>query len=271
MQRTFTRGLAALLLCVSLPGLAAAQSQPRDTDNNAMVRGGAYTKQELVQKLNNGDGRHTGAFLTRDFSRRGVTVAEIQSADTVEGTVTDNGRIIVGGRTVATGARSYGRTNMPGSRQEGNLYSRPTSVSFASSSLPAFVYMPDGRFEYAIIKSCGNLTTATARPVAAVAQPVMTPVPQPSPTPAPTPAPTHITVVQTQKQTQVQANAAPTKQPAPQRVQPVVAKSAPVLPETGTSLMALAALSAMIVAAWYYQRSRRAFRAAVMAQPTIRH
>lgn len=83
----------------------------------------------------------------------------------VSGAVTKSGNVIVGGKVVATHAISAGCGFIAGSTKVNDgymtFYTRPTSVSFAKSSLPAMVVMKDHKFSYAILKSCGNPVKAT--------------------------------------------------------------------------------------------------------------
>lgn len=235
-----------LIACCLLVPLAvgATQSGPRDADSNAVVYNGAYTRAELTSKLKNGDGYHSGASLQKEFSSRGITVKSITSDNTVNGTVTKGGRVIVDGKTVATGAISYGREYMSGSTKEGNLYARPTSVSFKSSSLPAFVHMEDGRFKYAIIKSCGNMVKATPVPLKTSKKEAPKPVEKPV-----------VIVQQTQIQSQAQAAPAPAPAPAPASA-PTPAPAQ--LPETGAvGLMGLAGSTAIGGTLWQYRRSKQ--------------
>jgi LPXTG-motif cell wall-anchored protein len=246
--------MAAILL---LPLAASASTQPRDNDGNAMIWGGAYTKTELTQNLENGDGHgHTAKQLQAEYHAHGITLAEIRSSQTVNGVVTNGGEVIVAGKTVATGAQSYGRTNLAGSTKEGDLYIRSTSVSFQSDQLPAFVHMTDGgRFDYAIIKSCGNIVTA--KPVAVAAKPK--PVAQAAPAPV---------IIVAQSQTQTQTQTAPAPQPVAQvAVAPAPTPAPQQLPQTGSGLVSLAGLSALLTGLWYYLRSRRSLRTALLLAP----
>ena len=177
---------AIFLSLLMFPSIGLAQSNVREATENAMIYNGVYSTQELKQKMTNGDGVRSGSQLQQDFAAHGISVSTIQKTTAFNGYVTKGGRVIVGEKTVATNAKSYGRTYLEGSTKEGALYSRPTSVSFNQSKLPAFVFMENGQFKFAIIKSCGNLTTAT--PV--VAKKVTTP--------------TVVSVVQTQTQIQTQ-------------------------------------------------------------------
>ncbi len=208
-----------ILSILLLPISTFAQVQSRDTSSNAMIYSGVYSTNELKQKLANGDGNHTAKQLQQDFAAHGVSIKSIQSASVVNGYVTKGGRVIVADKTVATSAKTYGRTYMEGSSKEGTLYSRPASVSISQNKLPAFVFMDNGKFKFAIIKSCGNLTTAT--PVV-----VKTKTVQPA-----------VVVVQTQTQAQTQA--------APQP-----------LPQTGMESAAALGLTGITSAAWYYRKSK---------------
>lgn len=99
----------------------------------------------------------------------------------VEGTINRDGTIKVGNRTVATDAKSLGRSQ--------KSYSTPVTISgktyhesrsqdvLAQSSLPVLVVMDENdRFQYAIIKDCAN--PATGKPTPPPAKPVaVTPEP----------------------------------------------------------------------------------------------
>lgn len=172
-----------LLAAVVLAGLLfvpapASAATPRDCDSNAVIYCGAYTKQELLDKLRTGDSRHTGAELREIVygGNWGITEASLRSDQTVDGVVTKDGRVIVGGQVVATDARSAGRENIGRSTREGEVYVRPTSTSFRSAQIPAFVHLENGQFRYAVIKSCGNPVRAT--PVAKAVPQTAPPLPE---------------------------------------------------------------------------------------------
>lgn len=183
--RLFTLGL--LLMSTLIPALSLGATQPRDADANSVVYNGAYTKTEWLDKIQNGDSKHTAADLQQIIfnENRGISRANFMSGDTVDGIVFKDGRVMVGGSTVATNALSVGRSFIAGSTKDGSVWERPTSVSFVAESIPAFVNMEGGTFHYAVIKSCGNPVRATPVP-----QPTPTPTPMPTPNPTPTPTPT---------------------------------------------------------------------------------
>jgi len=159
-----------------------AHAVVKDCDANAIMWCGAYGKTEWAYKLMGGDGHNSAANLQSIYKAYGVSVDEVKVA--VDGTVTKNGNVVVNGKTIATGAKSIGRQYMPGSVKQNGVWLRSTQTSFKSESLEAFVYTKNGVFEWAVIKSCGNVVVATP-----VTKPVPKPV-TPAQTPAPTPAPT---------------------------------------------------------------------------------
>lgn len=142
------------LLPVSFNGLA---SGPRDCDTNAVIYCGTWSKKELIDKINLGDGRYSGAGLKTLFASLGIYTEDINSERTLyNGKVWKNGNVTLDGKVVATGVLSGGRHNLTGSTFWKGLYWRSPSVSFVSDGLDAFVYMDGSQFGYAIIKSCGN-------------------------------------------------------------------------------------------------------------------
>lgn len=169
MQSTvsFPRKLMVVLtgivmsLALLIPVAAGAQSAQRDCDGNAVLRCGAYTTNELNQKYDNQAGAKT------IYSHFGISSAEVDELhDTaVSGFVTKGGRVIVNGKTVATNAVTAGRQNMSGNtavtKNGTTFYTRSPSVSFKQDTLDAYVVMKGGKFQYAIIKSCGNPVKAT--------------------------------------------------------------------------------------------------------------
>lgn len=173
-------GLAVVATVAGFSGRVLAAA--RDCDANAIMWCGAYSKDELLQKLSKGDGHNSAANIQGIFKAYSVDLAEINAA--TNGSVTKDGNVIVNGQTVATDAKSIGRQKIGDSVPQHGVWLRPTSTSFKSPSLEAFVYMKDGVFQWAVIKSCGNVTIATP-----VAKPKPKPVTPAAPTPTPTPTP----------------------------------------------------------------------------------
>lgn len=181
----------------SAPAVTAAANQPvtfnskRDCDANAVIRCGAMTTPELILKFK-ADPTAAVIFANMGISDQNVTN---MTSTAVAGQVTTSGLVIVSGQTVATQAISAGRQNFPGStpvQTSGfTFYKRPTSVSFASSPLDAFVVMQNNRFAFAVLASCGNPVTAVpvVHQAAVVTPKPPTPPPPPPTPPAPAPAP----------------------------------------------------------------------------------
>jgi hypothetical protein len=182
----------------------------------------------------------SSAYVQKVWRSFGISKTDIANLPTtaVAGKVTATGNVYVDGqsRPVATGALTGGRENIKGSTAvtvEGiTFYKRPPSVSFQQNSLPAFVSMADGKFQFAIIASCGNAVSATA----VVHQPAPAPAPAPAAPTAP-PAPTPPPAAPTQTQTQVQNQEVTVQQPptpAPAALQP----KPQALPNTGPGSVA---------------------------------
>lgn len=162
---------------------------------------------------------------------------------------------------VATNAMTAGRQFIPGSTKTSNgsttFYVRPPSVSFQSSSLPAFVVMNNGQFSYAIIASCGNPVKAT--PVTTTTKKVRTSAPV-RPTPSQPPA---VTQSQTQSQTQTvnitQPSTLAQATTAPAAAAPAATTTTTqALPNTGPgSIVGLGGISAVLGTLGHYVYARR--------------
>lgn len=193
--------LVALVTSMAIPMSQAAALSiggPSDCDANAIVHCGVHST-AAIQSAYNSD-----PYVQSVYHAFGITHNEIGAIDStaVAGRVTRSGEVFVDGQSsaVATGAVTGGRQDIAGSTrvvQNGHVfYRRAPSVSFQQASVPAFVSMANGRFQYAIIASCGNAVSAS---------PVSSPAPAPAPAPAPTPAPAAPTAAPQQSQAQVQA------------------------------------------------------------------
>jgi hypothetical protein len=249
----FILAMASLIggVIITAPGASAISvaSQP-DIDNNAVISGGVSDSSQLVQST-----QPSG--ISCLYNRFGITSQDINNFDSeaVAGRVTSGGKVIVNGQTVATNAVTAGRQNMTGSTVincgSHTFYMRPPSVSFASSSLPAYVVMRNGQFVYAVIASCGNPVMAT---------PVVRQTVQPAPVrPIQTPPVTPPAPVQTQTQSQSQTVTVST--PAPVVQSAVVSTPAPAakaLPNTGPGNIAgLGAVSVVFGTVGHYLYQRR--------------
>lgn len=228
----------ALMMCLGLvisPTVSAISiGGPSDCDNNAIINCGAHSTAALKQAYN------SSAYVQKVFAYFGISgadMANLASTD-VAGRVTKDGKVFVDGQSqaVATNAVTGGRQNIAGSNavnfQGAVFYARPPSVSFQQASLPAFVSMKNGSFQFAVIASCGNAVraTPTQQPKAAVAPARVVSRQQPQPKPQPQ-APTQSQQQQQQQSQQVNINnsntqTAQTASP-PQPVPETVAVAAP--------------------------------------------
>lgn len=178
--------LGSLLSLIPMTALAAGEA-------NDIMWAGAADKTAFLNKVANGDGHNSARNLQTIYYKQGRGITEANFKDSVDGMVYKDGRVVVNGKTVATEAVSVGRSNISGSWDDHGLYARPTSVSFQSNSLPAFVYLSNGVFTYAIIKDCGNPVSAApvksspspSPQVTSKATPKVTPKAVPSPSPSP--------------------------------------------------------------------------------------
>jgi len=154
----------AVVLAASVTGLAvkSVQAERPDCDSNAILYCGAYDLGTLYNKYNN----DSGAQATYAASPFGISRSEFFSLSNGYkiGSVTRNNTVVVDGKVVATNAITAGNHNIGGSTkiQGAPGYYRAPSVSFKQYSLSAFVkFDAQGRFQFAVIRSCGNPVVGT--------------------------------------------------------------------------------------------------------------
>lgn len=202
---------SSLVLGIGLLAMPAASALtiggPSDCDDNAIVRCGVHSTSAVMNAY------QSSAYVRGVFAYFGISNADINNlqATNVSGRVTKDGKVFIDGQSkaVATNAITGGRQDIPGSTQvnyQGAVfYRRPPSVSFQQQSLPAFVAMKNGQFQYAIIASCGNAVKAAAVSQGKVGLGQAQPVSKPPAKPAPKPAPAKPTQTQSQSQSQSQS------------------------------------------------------------------
>ena len=130
------------------------------TDQTSVVLCGTNSKAEVLSAYDK-NARQAQTI----YNYMGVTRAEIASANFVSGTVSRNGNIVVGGKVVATGARTAGhnwgsghaRVHIPGTT---DAYSYSTSALVVNSR-EVLVSIVNGKFSFAIMNHCGNPVTGT--------------------------------------------------------------------------------------------------------------
>lgn len=153
---------SSILLFNFLGGISNA-ALPRDCDNNSIVYCGSVTAGELATKYRENKTHDLPAI----YNSYGLSANEMTHAGSYSrmGEVRKDGRVIVGGRTVATDAQSIGRHNMAGSHPKviggRTYYESPPSTSFVSQSIAAFVFFDsNGDFKAAVLTSCDNPLSA---------------------------------------------------------------------------------------------------------------
>lgn len=195
IRRTILKIWAAVfLLALSGAGVStlmtSALSSTRDCSDNSVIRCGALSISELKQKYNQNQAGNVQALYklfgisgTADFD--GMVVGHVDNTNKVFVDASSTPKL------VATNAITAGRQNMTNSHGSstpvlnGQFFERPPSVSFASSSLDAFIKLDsNGKFMFAVLTSCGNPVRGTP-----VTPPAPKPQPQPQPQPQPTPVP----------------------------------------------------------------------------------
>jgi uncharacterized repeat protein (TIGR01451 family) len=164
-MRKLTPLLVALILSVSLVlfarPVAAAIDTTRDCDTVAIIKCGSMTVNELQGDAKQGD-------VPTVYANFGISHNELNGF--VDGVVWKDGRVTLGakgqGQLVATNAVTAGRWNNPTSDMTkipntDRAYRMSTS-HFVDDGQIAFIKMVNGKFTFAVIKTCGNPVTAKA-------------------------------------------------------------------------------------------------------------
>lgn len=134
----------------------------RDCDTVAVVKCGTMSLSEAQDKIKKAD-------VPKIYSHMGINVNDVKG-NFEEGVVWKDGRITLGkdgkGALVATGAKTVGRWNNPTSdmkRISGTDRAYEMSTKhFVTDGQAAMIKIVNGKFAFAIIKSCGNPVKAVA-------------------------------------------------------------------------------------------------------------
>jgi LPXTG-motif cell wall-anchored protein len=134
-----------------------AQSVQAAAQTDCIIKCGVSSTQALASKY------QSSTELQHIYARYGLSGSNFTDfvANAKPGVVYKDGRVVVNGKTVGTGAMSLGRQNIAGSHKIDingtTYYYRATSVSFASNSLDAMVLIgSDGIAKVAVLNACGN-------------------------------------------------------------------------------------------------------------------
>lgn len=134
-------------------------AEARECGNNAIMRCGAMSPDELKRKYNEND-RGTQAI----FTHYNISASDVSNSHMAKtGYVAANGDVTVDGKVVATNAYTVGRlAGLGGNKVNAGgttVYEGPDRLK---STLSAFVYFnQDGSFKSAVLKVCGNPVRAT--------------------------------------------------------------------------------------------------------------
>lgn len=163
MKKRFFVYLGALLLLASsalaINGLnrtsnAADVDNSPDCDTVAIIKCGAFSKQKVLDKMS-GD-------VTKTFAALGISRSDVKNAHFESGTVWRDGRVTVGGKTVATNAMTASR-NYKCARHITSNTCTMLPQHFVTAGQTALVAMKNGVFQFAVIKPCGNPVKATPK------------------------------------------------------------------------------------------------------------
>lgn len=169
------RPLVALALIALVAGsvtLIGASAATVDCSDNSIVRCGAFSNGSGPTQGNfnkNVASYHNAGDIDRIYDHYGIDDKNLGSLPL--GEVRKDGTIWLGGKRVATNARSTGRHNISGSCGGSQrldlgggtvIYERNTCVSFKQNSFQVWVKMDaNGKFKYAVMTACGNPVVGT--------------------------------------------------------------------------------------------------------------
>lgn len=154
--------LAGILAFAALMGVSfgTVGAEAGDCSDNAVIRCGAYSIREVKQKYQADQGNTRAVYNYFGID----SVSDMDGM--VEGRITKDAKVMVDGKVVATDAMTAGRQDKPASSQPilgGKFYKHAAGANMAAGvdSLQAFVKLDNnGRFMYAVMKSCGNPVSA---------------------------------------------------------------------------------------------------------------
>lgn len=138
----------------------------RNWNDDAIVRGGSLSEKELLDHYDKNTGGMQSVYKHYGISRTDLTG---KTSDIKHGTIYQDGRVVVDGKTVATDAYSVSRTafndkngNAPKKLTiDGTTYYEGPNMSIFTRTVDAYVLYRDGKFYRAIISSCSNPVVAT--------------------------------------------------------------------------------------------------------------
>lgn len=161
---TFFAGIVTLVMIVAAAVLVVPKVYAADCGPNAIIYCGFTSSADFISKVRANNDKN-GTDLQAVFDHFNLESGDYDRfVSTAEnGTVYKDGRIVVDGKTVATGANSLGRTTLDGRHDKSmtingkTYYYGLTSRVFSTDSFPVKVmFDEDGKVEFAVMPSCGN-------------------------------------------------------------------------------------------------------------------
>ncbi len=169
--------LAVIMMVIALHSdrpAAAATEPTRLCNDNSIIRCGAMTSEELLQKY---DANATGD-LDDIYTYYGMARTDLSGATSevkIGRVYKEAGRVTIGtDQTVATNSYSAGRKNLAGSTpvviNGVTYYQRSDTQNYSVPYFNAFILLRDGQFYRAIMMECGNpvMATPVAKPTPGV-------------------------------------------------------------------------------------------------------
>jgi uncharacterized repeat protein (TIGR01451 family) len=166
--------VAGLFVSVIVPNVHAADvtlTGAANCDANAVIYCGATKTSELIGNYNNGTSQNSAKSIQDIYAGYGITSADVNGMinTAAAGYVTKSGEVFINGNptSVATDAQSSGRQQIAGETAATyngtTYYTGSTTNGFLSNSLPAFVVMKNGVFQFAVLRACANPIIAKAK------------------------------------------------------------------------------------------------------------
>ena len=161
----FSAGVATLLVAVAAVGWGPKVAAiARDCDSNAIIYCGFTSNSDFIKTVKSNSSGNGHSDLKKVFNYFNLPASEYDRfvSEAKSGTVYKDGRVVVGGQTVAKNAKSLGRTTLRGGRSvkyisDNKYYYSSVDISFLSSSLPAKVlFDKNGEVQTVVLMSCGN-------------------------------------------------------------------------------------------------------------------
>ena len=164
--------VAGLIVGVVVPNVQAADitlGGAANCDANSVIYCGATKTSELIGNYNNGTAQNSAKSIQDIYGGYGISSADVNGMinTAAAGHVTKAGQVFIDGNTtaVANDAVSAGRQQISGETAATyngtTYYTGSTQSGFRSDSLPAFVVMKDGVFQFAVLRACANPVKGT--------------------------------------------------------------------------------------------------------------